>query len=174
MTGISIFTIHTKLDRHVSLFHTFEMVIHWTSVQSDCIRTVAYPANTHPVPLFTKRTDLLPQDLMKSRSRENRGYTFPIPLKFDRHFGSSAAEMPVKLPSDMIITDVLSQDLVKPWSHELGSQNLYIVAKFDSHIYSNAAEMVVKYRSNYKVLHPCLTTLWLCQVWCWEFNALYI
>ena len=54
-------------------------------------------------PLFTKRTDVLPQDLMKSRSREIRVDTFPIALKFDRQLGSSAAEMPVKFQSDKII-----------------------------------------------------------------------
>ena len=47
-------------------------------------------------PLFTKRTDVLPQDLVKSRSRAIRVETFPIAaLKFDRHIGSSAAELPV-------------------------------------------------------------------------------
>ena len=34
--------------------------------------------------LFTKRTDILPQDFVKSRSREIRVKTFPIALKFDR------------------------------------------------------------------------------------------
>ena len=47
-------------------------------------------------PLFTKRTDVLAQDLVKSRSRAIRVETFPIAaLKFDRHIGSSAAELPV-------------------------------------------------------------------------------
>ena len=47
-------------------------------------------------PLFTKRTDFLPQDLVKSRSREILVYSFPVALKFDKQLGSSAAEMPVK------------------------------------------------------------------------------
>ena len=54
-------------------------------------------------PLYTKRTDVLPQDLAKSRSCEIRGWTFPTVLKFDRHLGSSAAEVPVKFQSDTII-----------------------------------------------------------------------
>ena len=47
-------------------------------------------------PLFTKPTDVLPQDFVKSRSCEIQVYTFPIVLKFDGHLSSSAAEMPVK------------------------------------------------------------------------------
>ena len=38
-------------------------------------------------PLVTKWTDVLPQDLVKSRSRKIQVYTF---LKFDRHIGNSA------------------------------------------------------------------------------------
>ena len=41
-------------------------------------------------PLLTKQMGALPQDRVKSRSREIRVYTFPIALKFDRHIGSSA------------------------------------------------------------------------------------
>ena len=53
---------------------------------------------------FTKRTGVLPWHLMNSRSREIRVYTFLIALIFDRHRGSSAAEMHVKLQSDTIIS----------------------------------------------------------------------
>ena len=49
------------------------------------------------------RTDVLPQDLVKSRIREIQVYTFPIPLKFDGHFDSRATEMFVKFQSDTII-----------------------------------------------------------------------
>ena len=45
-------------------------------------------------PLFSKRVDVLPQDLAKSRSRE---------ILFQNHridFGNSVAEMPVKFQSD--------------------------------------------------------------------------
>ena len=55
-------------------------------------------------PPFTKRTDVLPQDRVTSRGRDIRVYTFPIAVKFDRHLGSSAAEMPIKFQSDTIIT----------------------------------------------------------------------
>ena len=54
-------------------------------------------------PLFIMRTDVLPQGLAKSRSREIRVETFLTALKFDRHLDSSAAEMPVKFQSDTII-----------------------------------------------------------------------
>ena len=54
-------------------------------------------------PLSTKRTDVLPQYLVKSRSRKIGVQTFAIALQFDRHLGSSAAEMPVKFQSNTII-----------------------------------------------------------------------
>ena len=57
-----------------------------------------------PGPLFTKRADVLPQDLVKTRNHKIRISTFPIALKCDRHLGSSAAEMPVKFQSDTVIT----------------------------------------------------------------------
>ena len=44
-----------------------------------------------PGPPFTKRMDVLPQDLAKSRSSEIQVWTFPITPKFDRHLGSTAA-----------------------------------------------------------------------------------
>ena len=52
-----------------------------------------------PGPLFTKRMDVLPQDLGKSWSRKIRVWTFSVALKFDRHLGSSA----VKFQSDATI-----------------------------------------------------------------------
>ena len=51
-------------------------------------------------PLFTKRTDILPQDLVKSRRREIGCYNDRIALKFDRHLGITAAEEPVKFQGD--------------------------------------------------------------------------
>ena len=50
-------------------------------------------------PLFTKRTDYLPLDPEKSRSREFRIQTFRIALKF----GSSAIDMPIKFRRDTVI-----------------------------------------------------------------------
>ena len=54
-------------------------------------------------PLFNKRADVLPQDLVKSRGREIRVWNFSINLKSDWHLDSSAAEMPVKHQSDAVI-----------------------------------------------------------------------
>ena len=56
-----------------------------------------------PGALFTKRSDVLPQYLTKSRSCEIRVWTFPLAPKFDWHHGNGTAEMPVKCQSDMII-----------------------------------------------------------------------
>ena len=50
--------------------------------------------------LFAKQTDVLSLDLVKSRSREIRCQNDRIALKFERHFGSAAAEVPVKFQSD--------------------------------------------------------------------------
>ena len=54
-------------------------------------------------PLFIKRADVLPQELVKSRSREINIYTLPIALKFDKHLCSCAAEIPVKFQSDAVL-----------------------------------------------------------------------
>ena len=51
-------------------------------------------------PLFTKRTDVLPRDFVKSRSREIRCYNHRIDLKIDMHLDSTVAEVPVKFHSD--------------------------------------------------------------------------
>ena len=51
-------------------------------------------------PLSTKRKDVLPQDLVKSRIREIVCYNDRIVLKFDRHLGSAAAKVPVIFQSD--------------------------------------------------------------------------
>ena len=45
----------------------------------------------NPGTLFPKQTDVLSQDLPKSRSREIHIYIFLIALKFDKHLGNSAA-----------------------------------------------------------------------------------
>ena len=54
----------------------------------------------HAGPLFTKRTDILPQDLVKSRSHESECYTDRVDLKFDMHLGSTATEVSVKFQGD--------------------------------------------------------------------------
>ena len=55
-----------------------------------------FTSDCHTVAQFITLTDVLPQDLVQSRNREIKVYAFPIALKFDRHVGSSIAEMPVK------------------------------------------------------------------------------
>ena len=66
-----------------------------------------------PGPVFTKRTVILPQDLVKSRSRF---LNFLIALKFDKHLGNSAAETPVEFQSDTII---ITSNLVASRLHEI-------------------------------------------------------
>ena len=53
-----------------------------------------------PVPLFTKRVDILPQDLVKTRSRAIGSYNHRIAMKFDRRLDSAAAETPVEFQGD--------------------------------------------------------------------------
>ena len=56
-----------------------------------------------PGPLFIKQTNVLPQDLVKSRSLAICVSTISIALKFHRQIGHSACDMPVKFHSDTII-----------------------------------------------------------------------
>ena len=62
--------------------------------------------------LFPKQADVLPQAVLKSRSREIDIYTFIFALKFDGHIGSSAADMPVKFQSDI---NTQSRDFTRSW-----------------------------------------------------------
>ena len=52
--------------------------------------------NPSPGPLFTKRVDVVPQDLVKIGCFNDR-----IALKFDRHLDSTIAEVPVKFQSNL-------------------------------------------------------------------------
>ena len=54
-------------------------------------------SSTCPAPLFTKRTYVLPPNLVKYRSRGIACYDYCITLKSDKHLSSDAAEVPVKL-----------------------------------------------------------------------------
>ena len=58
------------------------------------------PQRLSPRPLFTKQLDILPQDLLKSRSHEIGCYNDRIAPKFDRHLGSAAAGVTVKFQND--------------------------------------------------------------------------
>ena len=51
-------------------------------------------------PLLTKRTDVLAQDLVKSRSHEIKCYNDRITIRFDRHLDGVATEVPGKFQSD--------------------------------------------------------------------------
>ena len=63
---------------------------------------------------YPKRTDVLPQDLVKSRSRDIRVKTFAIALLFDRYTGNIATDLPAKFQNDMIIT---TSNLAAPRLH---------------------------------------------------------
>ena len=63
-------------------------------------RELSRGAHVDSGPLFTKRLDVLPPNLVKSRSREIGCYNYRTALKLDRHLGSGAAEGPVKFQSD--------------------------------------------------------------------------
>ena len=65
---------------------------------------------------FTKRMGVLPQDLVKSRSREIGRYNDRIALEFDRHLGSAAAEVPVTFQSDC---KSLNMNLAAPRVNEI-------------------------------------------------------
>ena len=54
----------------------------------------------HSGALFTKCTDDLPKDLVKTRSHEIGCHDYRAALKFDRNLGSAAAEDAAKFQSD--------------------------------------------------------------------------
>ena len=54
-------------------------------------------------PRLNNREDVFPYDLVKSRSYETGTLNCRIALKFDRHIGSTAAEVPAKFWSDRTI-----------------------------------------------------------------------
>ena len=75
------------------------VLLWWDYVQTDCTRiALGYFTKTSATPwhLFTKRTDVSSQHLVKSRSQQIRVETISITLKFNRRLGSSAREMSVK------------------------------------------------------------------------------
>ena len=61
-----------------------QMLCRVPAVMMPCCRGECRQVPGLPGPLFTKRTDVLPQDLVKSRSHEIRVEIFPIALQFDR------------------------------------------------------------------------------------------
>ena len=77
---------------------------------------------TDPGPRLNIRKDVLSWDLVKSRSREICIKNCSIALKFDRHFGSIAADVPVKFQSD---TTILSTNLVASRLHEILRKDVF-------------------------------------------------
>ena len=80
---------------------------------------VMFPGNIHMAsaePIFTRRTDPLPQDLVKSRSREIGCFNDRSALKFDMYLGSAAADVIVKFQSDF---NSLNPNLGASRLHEL-------------------------------------------------------
>ena len=81
-----------NLTIRAAIIHGMYMMMNWrlfTTYRAQWTRAT-------PGPLFTKRTDVLPQDVMKSRSREIGCYNDRVTLIFDRHPDSAAAKGPDK------------------------------------------------------------------------------
>ena len=87
-----------------------------TNIMRGMVLSIVSPPRAGPGPLFTKRTDVLPQDLVKSRSREIGWYNDRIVLKFDRHLDSTACYVFIKCQSDWIS---LNPNLVASRLHEI-------------------------------------------------------
>ena len=99
--------------RNACYFHTMEMntqaiiAIKNNKTRTRCTLLLAHPnSGSHMATverlqdagsLFIKRTDVLPQDLVKSQSREIGWYNYRIALIFDMPLGNVTAEAPVKL-----------------------------------------------------------------------------
>ena len=76
-------------------------------------------------PLFTNRTDVLPHDLVKSRSHEIGCYNDRIGMKSDRHLGSAVAEIPFTFQSDR-----------KSLNPKLAASRLHEILREDVHLLS--------------------------------------
>ena len=94
---------HTQTDTQTNR----QMNIHVKCIltsnnQSETIAHI-FPGCTVPSGFyFMTLLDVLPPDLVKSRSREIACQNYPIAPRFGRPVGSTAAEAPVKLQSDRI------------------------------------------------------------------------
>ena len=67
-------------------------------------------------PIFTKRTDILQQDLMKSQNHGIGCYNIRIAPTFERHLGSAAAHVPVKFQSN---GKIINPNLAASRLHEI-------------------------------------------------------
>ena len=72
--------------------------------------------------MLTKRTDVLPQDLVKYQSREVRVEIIPIALTYGRHLDSSATEIPVKFQSQTII---ITSNLAASRLHKISREDAF-------------------------------------------------
>ena len=68
--------------------------------RNPCVYALGQNSGNISRSLFAKRADVLPQDIVKSRSREIRCCNYRIALKWDRHLGKAAAEVPDKCQGD--------------------------------------------------------------------------
>ena len=80
-----------------------------------------------PCHLFTQRTDVLPRDLLTYRSGDIRVKTFQIALKFDRHLGSRATEIPSKFQSNTVF--IRSNPRLRDFSRSCSKKSVRLVNK---------------------------------------------
>ena len=87
--------------KQVSISHYMMVYITMWNVASPELPPVTIAWDRRwPGPVYTKRTNVLPPTLANSRGSEIGSYNGRISLKFNRHLGSTAAEVPVKFQSD--------------------------------------------------------------------------
>ena len=66
----------------------------------DLLQTFDWNVMPSRWPWASKRTDVLPSNLVKFRSLDIGCHNYRIVLKFDRHLGTDAADVPAKFQSD--------------------------------------------------------------------------
>ena len=82
-----------------------------------CVIATLHALSWYSGPLVTNQMNDLSEDLThKSRSHEIVSWNNRITWKFGRHFGSRAAEMPVKFQSDQIIINTYFWDFARSGS----------------------------------------------------------
>ena len=88
---------------HGFLMIAWQLLFSWRLDMAQYVyELIIYPYSISG-PLSTKLSDVLPQNLVKSRRREIQVWTFPIALKIDMHLCSCIAELPVLFQSHEII-----------------------------------------------------------------------
>ena len=76
-------------------------------------------------PLFTKRVDVLPQDLVKYRSREFRVLIFEFALKFERNLGNTGSKpnnTQLSISYRLVFSGGPATTLSKSWNIRLSSK----------------------------------------------------